>query len=134
MIGSLRQLGMRGVFACACLSGCFSLVALSASAQLGGYSTPHVDVSYPYRNMQPPYPATAVAGGEEGSVILEVLVTPDGKVAQTRLYDSSGFNDLDNAAIAAVMGWKFIPAMRNGEAETDWANVKVDFRLEAAAK
>lgn len=126
MIKNLGHFGMLATLAGACLLGTLSL---GAQAQESGYNPPHVDTSG--ANMQPSYPSTAVAGGEQGSVGVGALVGSDGKVIKLTIEKSSGFDDLDNAALAAVKGWKFIPASRNGRyyETAKWATVKVDFRL-----
>jgi TonB family protein len=127
MIKSLRQLGTRAALTGACLASFACLLMPSAQAQGMGYSKPHVDLAA--NNMQPAYPPSAQINGENGSVIVSVLVSTSGKVQQTKLYQSSGFDDLDNAAIAGVMSWKFVPAMRDGSPESDWAKVKIDFQI-----
>jgi protein TonB len=120
------QLGMRATITGACLVGALSM---SAQAQEAGYTPPHVDTSG--TNLQPAYPATAVVNGEQGSVGMEVLVGSDGKVRDMRLQKSSGYDDLDNAALAAVWGWKFIPASRNSQyyQMPKWGQVAVQFQL-----
>ncbi len=124
MIKGLGQLGMTAGFAAVCLVGAF---AMSAQAQNSGYSSPHVDTSGV--NMQPAYPSTALANSEQGTVAVEVVVDEHGKASHPKLAKSSGFDDLDNAAISAVLNWKFIPAMRGGAPESDRLTVAVNFQL-----
>jgi protein TonB len=98
-----------------------------------GYKPPQVDVSG--GNMQPVYPSTAAFSSEQGSVVMQALVNSDGKVVRMKLAQSSGYDDLDNAALAAVMRWKFVPASRDGQFYDmpKWATVRVDFQLPNAA-
>lgn len=49
-------------------------------------------------------------------MLLEMLVLPDGSVAELRVKTSSGFERLDQAALDAVKSWRFLPARRGGEA------------------
>ncbi|QEY24941.1 energy transducer TonB [Neisseria animalis] len=47
---------------------------------------------------RPPYPPSALENGEEGRVVLEVLVAPGGKVNSVKVVKSSGSSSLDRAA------------------------------------
>jgi TonB family protein len=87
---------------------------------------PHIDVSGV--NQQPAYPATAYATSERGAVVMGVAVTAGGKVSKVRLLKTSSFNDIDGAAIAAVMGWKFIPATHDGANVEGVSVVRLEFQ------
>jgi TonB family protein len=89
-------------------------------------TTPHLDTSGV--NMQPAYPATAMADKEQGAVLLGVEVTPEGRAGKINLLETSGHSDLDAAAIAAVFGWKFIPAMTNGQPAVGTTQVVLAFQ------
>ena len=65
-------------------------------------------------NMPPSYPNEAVRNGWRGTVVLRVLVTIEGTAGEVTLVTSSGYPVLDAAAVRAVRGWKFRPAMRDG--------------------
>jgi protein TonB len=79
-------------------------------------------------NPSPEYPATARRRGYEGTVVVEVLVSKEGRVQDLRMFQSSGYAVLDRAATAAVRNWLFEPG-RVGERKTAmW--VKVPFRFE----
>jgi protein TonB len=66
-------------------------------------------------NPAPPYPAEARAAGQEGRVWLRVKVDATGKVAAISVYESSGYELLDDAALRTVRRWVFYPAKRNGK-------------------
>ena len=51
---------------------------------------------------RPPYPSLSTENGEEGLVVLKVLVGPGGKVDSISVNKSSGYSRLDNAARKAV--------------------------------
>ncbi|HEY6578940.1 MAG TPA: energy transducer TonB [Rhizomicrobium sp.] len=87
----------------------------------------HVDLSRPHP--QPPYPDSARASGEQGTVLVDVLIRPNGYVGKFRVAQSSGFGDLDNAAVESVLGWRFVPASRGGDTVSDWTTVKIVFEL-----
>ncbi|MCX7897218.1 MAG: TonB family protein [Rhodocyclaceae bacterium] len=74
---------------------------------------PRFDADY-LENPRPAYPPLARRMGEEGKVVLRVLVSPEGLPIEISLHASSGSERLDRAAQEAVQRWKFIPA-RQGE-------------------
>jgi periplasmic protein TonB len=82
------------------------------------------------RNPPPGYPAAARRNGEEGTVMLRVLVSTDGAPREVVLERSSGSSSLDAAALATVKTWRFTPARRAGEAQEAWVLVPIVFRLE----
>jgi protein TonB len=43
---------------------------------------------------------------------------------------SSGFDRLDQAALATVLRWRYVPGKRAGVPETMWFNVPINFVLE----
>ena len=82
------------------------------------------------QNPVPEYPSIARKRGYQGTVVLEVLVTAEGKVKELALSASSGFSVLDQAALASVNTWLFEPGTRGGEKVDMWVKVPVRFRLE----
>lgn len=82
------------------------------------------------RNPAPGYPALSKRRGEEGKVILRVSVTPQGVADHLEIKTSSGSSRLDEAALAAVRNWKFIPAKRGDVPVQSWVLVPIVFRLE----
>ena len=93
--------------------------------------TPPVFNAAYLRNPPPRYPPSARRNGDEGTVMLRVLVTIDGAAARVELDRSSGFSLLDGAAQDAVRGWRFVPARRGTQNIEDWVRVPVVFRLES---
>jgi protein TonB len=80
-------------------------------------------------NPSPEYPAIARRRGYEGTVLVEVLVSRDGRVEDLRLSQSSGYSVLDQAAMASMKGWLFEPATINDEKVEMWVKVPVRFHL-----
>jgi len=76
-----------------------------------------------------PYPIEAVRRGEHGTVMLRVLVGPDGAVQAVEIEKTSGSPRLDNAAREAVRQWTFHPGTRNGMAQSAWALIPIAFDL-----
>lgn len=62
----------------------------------------------------PAYPPQARRLGEEGTVLLRVELDEQGRVDHIRIQNSSGYNRLDEAAIAAVRNWRCQAAMQQG--------------------
>ena len=79
---------------------------------------------------KPDYPARAARNGESGTVTLALLVGTDGRVASSRVQRSSGFKDLDRAAVSALSMCKFKPAMSGGVSEQAWAQIAYVWTLE----
>lgn len=78
----------------------------------------------------PAYPSSARRSGQQGVVLARVLVSREGSPNQVRLAKSSGFEALDQAALEAVKGWRFVPARQGAEPVASWIEVPVRFRLE----
>ncbi len=76
------------------------------------------------------YPALSRRRREIGLVIVSTLVDTDGRVVQTQIFQSSGFERLDDAAIAAVRKARFKPYMQSGQAATGWARIPIRFELD----
>jgi protein TonB len=83
-------------------------------------------------NPSPPYPWEARTRGQQGVTRLRLRVTPDGRVLEARILESSGHESLDAAAIAAVRRWRFEPALRDGVPVFANATVTITFTLEGA--
>lgn len=81
-------------------------------------------------NPKPAYPRISKRMGEQGEVRLRVQVGSSGDVLSIELARSSGFERLDEAAIMAVKGWKFKPAMQGDQAVSSWVEIPVKFVLE----
>ena len=67
--------------------------------------------------------------GEQGKVIVRVLIGIDGLPRDAGIRQSSGFQRLDDAAQAAVMSWRFVPGKRNGIVEAMEFNVPINWVL-----
>jgi len=82
------------------------------------------------KNPPPPYPAEARKNKQEGLVVLLADVNAKGTVDNVVLKKSSGFPLLDESALKAVRGWKFLPATLGGIQIASSVQVPVRFRLE----
>ena len=59
---------------------------------------------------RPPYPTISQENGEEGTVVLKIMVSPEGKVTNVGVAKSSGFARLDRAARNAGKSGRFQPS------------------------
>lgn len=83
-------------------------------------------------NPRPEYPRTAREAGWEGTVVLQILVLPDGTAGNVTLHKTSGYSILDEAALSAVRRWRFFPAMDGNFPIQSVARLPVRFDLKAA--
>jgi len=102
-------------------------VGLLVAGAAGAADTPaRVDMTKPHLQ---DYPDSAQVNGEEGAVLVSVYVRPSGRAGKIRIDRSSGFNDLDTAALESVANWRFVPATHGGDRISDWMAVNVVYRL-----
>lgn len=91
---------------------------------------PQFGVSY-LKNPAPAYPALSRRMGEEGRVLIKVLVAADGSASAVQLENSSGSDRLDKAALNAVKRWQFIPAKKNNQPLSAYVLVPIKFSLDS---
>jgi periplasmic protein TonB len=80
-------------------------------------------------NPKPHYPGIARNRGWEGLVQLRVYVTAEGLCGNIELYQGSGHEELDEAAMAAVSAWQFVPAKLDDAPIAGWVIVPIEFNL-----
>lgn len=78
----------------------------------------------------PRYPIDSRRAREQGTVVLNVTVGLDGRVAEIGLSRSSGFDRLDRAALAAVRHWRWTPTRQNGQTVMVQGLVSIPFVLQ----
>ena len=81
------------------------------------------------KNPAPEYPSLAQRRGWEGTVLLRVHVLASGKPGEIQIQKSSGRQQLDDAALAAVKRWSFVPAKQGDVAQDGWVSVPIDFKI-----
>ncbi len=78
----------------------------------------------------PPYPPLDARLGNQGTVVLRLVIGADGLVKAASVVRSSGFGGLDQAAQAWVLAhWRYQPALRGGAAVESAVHVAVAFHL-----
>ncbi|MES2584491.1 MAG: energy transducer TonB [Pseudomonadota bacterium] len=90
---------------------------------------PSSDADY-LNNPKPPYPPLSKRMGEQGKVVIRTLIGADGTAQDASIFKSSGFERLDQAALATARKWRYVPGKRAGVAEAMWFNVPFTFVLE----
>ncbi len=92
----------------------------------GGISAPGI-----LSRSEPTYPESARNAGQEGTVVVKIRIAESGVPSSVSVSRSSGFSSLDNAAVAAVERWRFIPAkyLENGQALACYTTLPIVFHL-----
>lgn len=78
--------------------------------------------------VEPEYSEEARRARHQGTVVLQGVVEPDGRIHELIVVNSLGMG-LDDRAIQAVRQWRFKPGTRNGQPVPVWARIEVLFRL-----
>jgi periplasmic protein TonB len=76
----------------------------------------------------PEYSEEARKAKYQGTVVLWIVVGPDGRVHDMRVSRALGLG-LDEKALEAVKQWRFEPARKDGQAVAVQVNIEVNFRL-----
>ena len=80
--------------------------------------------------MEPAYPETLRQQRIEGRVAVRMLVLEDGSVGDANVVSSSGYGEMDEAALDAVRQWQFVPARQEGGGAVRCrTTLSVSFRL-----
>jgi TonB family protein len=79
------------------------------------------------RDVTPVYPHASLERGDEGAVVVELRIAPNGAVEAARLLKSS-CPRLNDAALVAARQWRFEPVTLGGRATTYSMTAIVPFR------
>lgn len=82
------------------------------------------------KDVRPVYPASAQADRRQGVAIIEAVIDTNGTVADAKVIRSIG-EDLDSAALDAVLQWQFQPTLLNGRPVQLIMTVTVNFVLDS---
>jgi len=102
-----------------------SQVLIDQTGKIRGIVTP----VKPLNTERPPYPRRARESGWQGRVILQLSITPQGRVMTAAIHESSGYSLLDNSAIQAAKNWTFEPAKNGGFPVPSTVNIPIQFDL-----
>jgi protein TonB len=95
------------------------------------HASPAAHLGLAYESVVPPrYPIDARRRGEQGTVVLSVLVGRDGLPLEVEIARSSGSRQLDRAAREAVLRSRFRPVQIDGVAVQARGLVPIEFSIE----
>ena len=103
----------------------------SAGGSMGDLPATIADIDpVPLQPIVAPYPARARRLGQQGLVKVRAEIDDQGIVMVAQISVSSGFADLDNAALDAVKNARFLPAKKNGRSVPSIFVKPIRFRLQ----
>jgi protein TonB len=82
------------------------------------------------QNPAPAYPPISKRLGEQGKVVVRVLIGADGTPQKAELKRSSGYDRLDQSAVDYVMKCRYVPGKVGGVPQAMWYEAPVSFVLE----
>jgi periplasmic protein TonB len=82
------------------------------------------------QNPPPIYPLISKRLGEQGKVVVRVLIGADGRPQKAELARSSGYERLDRSALDYVMKCRYVPGKVGGVPQAMWYEAPVSFVLE----
>jgi protein TonB len=89
-----------------------------------------VPASFDSKNCKAEYPKASLMNEEQGTVSMSFLVKPDGSVADSKVEKTSGFKNLDKAAVKALSACKFKPGTKDGSPAETWTKVDYAWKLD----
>ncbi len=75
------------------------------------------------------YPKAALVNEEQGLVSMSFLVGADGMVLEAKIEKTSGYKNLDRAAVKAISACKFKPGTKDGALAQTWTKVEYVWQL-----
>jgi TonB family protein len=86
------------------------------------------------RAADPVYPPEARQRGNEGEALVSGLVSPEGGLIEVKIAESSGYADMDAAALAAMRQSAVMPAVSSGSPIPCWIQVPFRFSLHGGTR
>jgi protein TonB len=90
-----------------------------------GASAPPNSFTIKHR-VDPPYPSASRRAGEQGTVLLTIVIGQDGRPLDISVARSSGYAALDESAVNAVRQWRFSTNVNASQARV---SLPITFRL-----
>lgn len=81
------------------------------------------------KNCKAEYPKTSLVNEEQGAVTMAFLVGENGQVLDSKVEKTSGYRNLDKAAIKAMSACKFKAGTKDGAVAQTWAKVEYVWSL-----
>ena len=107
-----------------------SVVAAVLVSSVPAAFAAEVPASFDAKNCKAEYPKASLMNEEQGTVSMSFLVKADGSVSDSKLDKTSGFKNLDKAAIKALSAFKFKPGTKDGAPAETWTKVDYAWKLD----
>ncbi len=104
---------------------CLVVMGLSGLANAG-----EVPATFDPSKCKAEYPKASLMNEEQGTVSMSFLVNADGTVAESKLEKTSGFKNLDKAALKSISACKFKPGTKDGAPAQTWTKVDYAWKLD----
>jgi protein TonB len=121
---------VKGMQMCAHQSSRRFLAAVALSLLGGVAAAAEVPASFDPAKCKAEYPKASLMNEEQGTVTMSFLVNADGTVAESKLEKTSGFKNLDKAALKSLAACKFKPGTKDGAPAQTWAKVDYAWKLD----
>lgn len=96
----------------------------------GAAAAGEVPASFDASKCKAEYPKASLMNEEQGTVSMSFLVAADGSVVESKLEKTSGFKNLDKAAIKSISACKFKPGTKDGAPAQTWTKVDYAWKLD----
>ncbi|MCC6069972.1 energy transducer TonB [Massilia sp. GCM10020059] len=106
------------------------IAALALSGASCAVVAAEVPASFDPKNCKAEYPKASLMNEEQGTVSMAFLVSADGSVVDSKLEKTSGFKNLDKAAMKSLSACKFKPGTKDGAPAQTWTKVDYAWKLD----
>jgi protein TonB len=96
----------------------------------GAAAAAEVPASFDPSKCKAEYPKASLMNEKQGTVSMSFLVNADGTVAESKLEKTSGFKNLDKAAMKSISACKFKPGTKDGAPAQTWTKVDYAWKLD----
>ena len=105
-------------------------VALTLTAAAGASFAAETSAQFDPKKCSIEYPKASLMNEEQGTVSMSFLISASGEVKDSKLDKSSGFKNLDKAALKALSACKFKPGTKDGAPAETWTKVDYAWKLD----
>jgi protein TonB len=106
------------------------LAAVTLALAAGAAAAAEVAATFDPAKCKAEYPKASLMNEEQGTVTMSFLVSADGSVIESKLEKTSGFKNLDKAALKSLAACKFKPGTKDGAPAQTWAKVDYAWKLD----
>ena len=106
------------------------VAALLVAAVSGAAAAAETSATFDPKVCKADYPKASLMNEEQGTVSMAFLVAADGTVLESKVEKSSGYKNLDKAAVKALSACKFKPGTKDGAQAQGWTKIDYAWRLD----